>query len=422
MRSFVFGATCLTVLAATPAVAQLPQASAATLDKGHDPTALDGGFAAIASNPAGLARRGAPGFTLALPMVTARAGVGPIAVADLVDYQGQFLDASVKESWLDQVAAGGGQTAQFGLGATAIALTTGPVGFQFSTRMGGSADLSPDAVELMLYGNAGRTGEAQDLDLDGSYFQGFWVSTAAMSFGMRASEQLLIGVTGKYTIGNGLGVGQDAGSFLTSDPIAVGLDFPILASYTDEYQFDNGTGFGMDLGAIWEGPISIGVTMENVFNTFEWRLDDFRYLPAQAVFNNDVRESDFQEAPLADAPANLRADFTALADEFKLERRIAVGASMALQPALTLFGNVQKSLTDGMSFDPDFYAGVGAELGILSFLPLRAHGAVITDGYELGGGASLVLGPVHVSGGAAYRSQTTHDSTLATFALSFGSH
>jgi hypothetical protein len=343
-------------------------------------------------------------------------------MADLVDYEDQFLDVTVKEEWLDRIGAAGGQTGRLGAGVTGLAMTAGAFGLQVSTRMGGSADLSADAIELMLYGNAGRTGEPQDLDLDGSYLQGFWVTTGAVAFGIRASDQLLLGVTGKYSIGNGLAVGQDAGSFLSADPISVELDFPILASYTDEFHFDNGTGFGMDLGAIWEGPISLGVTLENVFNTFEWRLDGFRYLPAQAVFDEDVRESDFEEQALADAPADVRADFEALADEFKLERRVAVGASMLLNPALTVFGNVQKSLTDGMSFDPDYYAGVGAELTALSFLPIRAHGAVISDGYELGGGASLVLGPVHLSGGAALRSESTHDSVLATFALSFGSH
>lgn len=422
MRPSIFGALCLTVVLATPVTAQLPQASAAMLDRGYDITVVGGGFAAIATNPAGLARTDAPGFSLTLPMLSARAGVGPVELNEFVDYEGQFLDATTKNDWLDRISADGGQVGRFGLGATGLALTAGSVGFQLSTRMGGSADLSPDAAELILYGNAGRTGETRDLDLGGSYLNGFWVTTGAVAFGMRAGDQLLVGVTAKYTVGNGLAIAQDAGSFVTGDPIGVELDFPVLASYTDDFQFDNGSGFGMDLGAIWEGPIEIGVTLENVFNTFEWKLDDFRYLPAQAVFNDDVRESDFEEQALADAPANVRADFEALAEDFKLERRVAVGASMPLNPSLTLFGNVQKSLSDGMSFDPDYYAGVGAELTAVSFLPLRAHVAAISDGYELGGGASLVLGPVHLSGGAALRSESTHNSALASLALSFGSH
>jgi hypothetical protein len=95
---------------------------------------------------------------------------------------------------------------------------------------------------------------------------------------------------------------------------------------------------------------------------------------------------------------------------------------MLALPSVRVFANVQKSLTEGMSFDPDFYGGVGAEWTGISFFHIRGHGAVITDGYQLGGGASLVIGPVHLTGGAAMRSESSHDSVLATFALSFGSH
>ena len=75
-----------------------------------------------------------------------------------------------------------------------------------------------------------------------------------------------------------------------------------------------------------------------------------------------------------------------------------------------------------MSFEPDFYGGIGGEFTGISFFHLRAHGALITDGFQLGGGASLILGPVHLSGGAAVRSESSHDSVLGTFTLSFGSH
>ena len=95
---------------------------------------------------------------------------------------------------------------------------------------------------------------------------------------------------------------------------------------------------------------------------------------------------------------------------------------MDAAPSLRVFANVQKSVTDGMDFDPDFYGGAGAEWTGLSFFHVRAHGAVITDGYQLGGGATLALGPVRLSGGAALRSDSNNDSLLASFALSFGSH
>ena len=425
MRSRLLMALALALLLASAgsASAQLPVASAATLDRGFDPTAFGGGFAAIASNPAGLARADAPGFSLALPGISGVAGVGPVTLQDFADWEGQLLPAAVKDDWMARVRSSGGQSVRVGAGATPLALSIGPVGFQVSSRVGSRGQLSADAVELLLYGNAGRTGQPGDFDLTDSFLEGFAVSTAALSLGVRATERVLVGVTAKYSIGNGLGIARDGGSFVNGTPVSIDLDFPVLLPYPDGFEFDHGGGIGMDLGVIWDaGPLTAGATLENVFNTFEWDLTGYSYVPGQAVFSQDVRESDFDEVPLESAPQDLRDDFQALADELLPERRLAVGVHLEAYPTLDLFGNVQKSLTDGMSFEPDFYMGVGMEWSLLSFLPLRAHGAVITDGFQLGGGLSLVLGPVHLSGGAAMRSDSTQDSVLGTFTLSFGSH
>lgn len=418
------GALALLFSQAVSVSAQLPQASAATLGRGFDPTAVGGGFAAIAGNPAGLAHADAPGFSLALPGASGHVGMGPVTWRELAEWEGRLVVDAVKDDWMARVDASGAQSVRSGSGVTPLAMTVGPVGVQVSSRVGGRAELSADGVELLLYGNAGRSGEPADFDLAGSSMDGFVVSTAALALGLRVTDRLLVGVTGKYSLGHGLVVARDGGSFLTSDPISVELDFPVMMPEFDGYRFDDhGDGIGMDLGVVLEGsPLTLGVVVENVFNTFEWRLDGYSYTPGQALFNEDERESDFDEVPLAEAPEDVRAEFLALADEFKLERRVAVGASLEALPRMRLFGNVQKSLTDGMGFDPDFYGGVGVEWSLLSFFPVRAHGAVITDGYELGGGASLVLGPVHFSGGLGMRSDSTQDSLLGTFTLSFGSH
>jgi hypothetical protein len=403
--------------------AQLPQASAATLDRGFDPTAHGGGFAAIASNPAGLARPDAPSFSMTLPSVAVQAGLGPVTWSDLADWAGELLDEPTRSAWMDRVAAEGSQAVRSSAGVTGLALTVGPVGFQASARAAAVADLSADAMELMLYGNAGRTGVPRDFDLAGSQIDGFALTTFAVSYGMAATDGLYLGATAKYSVGNGLGLARNMGSFVTADPVSVEIDFPVLYSPTDPYEYDQGHGLGLDLGAILEGdPVTFGLTIENVFNTFAWDLAGYSYIPAQALFDSDVRESDFDDVPLASAPQAVRDFFQGQVDDLKPETRVALGVSWPAAPSLRLYGNLQKSVTDGMSFDPDFYGGAGAEWSGISFFHLRAHGAVITDGYELGGGASLVLGPVHLSGGAGLRSGSSNDALLGTFTLSFGSH
>jgi hypothetical protein len=349
--------------------------------------------------------------------------LGPVTWDDLVLWGGELIDYGTRDEWYSRVEVDGAQTVRSGLGVTALALSMGPIGFQVSARGAAQAELSSDAMELMLYGNAGRDGVPHDFDLENSGIDGYAVTTAALSYGMELTDGLYMGATAKYTVGNGLAIARNVASFVTADPLEVRLDFPIMYSPDDPFAFDQGTGFGVDLGAILEGdPITLGFMIENVFSTFEWDLAGYSYVPGQAVFNADERDSEFDEAPLDDAPQAVQEYFQSLADELKPETRVSVGASWPFTPSLRLYGNVQKSLTEGMSFEPDSYGGVGAEWTGISFFHLRANGALITDGYQFGGGASLIMGPVHLSGGIGTRSEASQDSLLGTFALSFGSH
>lgn len=424
MRRLVFAAlACGTLWSPTVGAAQLPQASAATIDRGGDPTAQGGGFAAIASNPAGLARPDAPSFSLALPTARVRVGLGPVTWQDLIDYGGELLTAEVRSDWYGRIQAEGAQTVRAGVGVTGLAMTIGSVGFQVSSRASAQANITQDAAELMMYGNAGKDGVPHDFDLEEAGIDVYGITTGAVSFGTTLTDGLYVGASAKYSIGNALAIARDVGSTISGDPVAVQLDFPIMFSPDDPYRFDQGHGFGVDVGAIMEGdPIMIGIMVENVFNTFQWDLSGYSYIPGQAVFNADVRESDFEKVTLADADPAVREYFQGLADDLKPETRVSAGVSWPTAPSLRLFANVQKSLTDGMSFDPDFYGGVGAEFTGISFFHLRGHGALITDGYELSGGASLILGPVHLSGGIGTRSESSQSSLIGTFALSFGSH
>jgi hypothetical protein len=92
---------------------------------------------------------------------------------------------------------------------------------------------------------------------------------------------------------------------------------------------------------------------------------------------------------------------------------------MSPSPLLRLAADVRKRSAEGLVFGPEFHLGVGAELLAISFLPLRTHLNVVTGGMQIGGGASLVLGPVNLSGGIARRSGDFGAATLGMVTLSF---
>jgi hypothetical protein len=98
--------------------------------------------------------------------------------------------------------------------------------------------------------------------------------------------------------------------------------------------------------------------------------------------------------------------------------------SSAVAPSslVSVTADIRKRVSGGLEFGPDFHAGVGAELRALSFLPLRAHAGVVSGGMQIGGGASLVLGPVNLTGAGAYRSGDAEDAVLGMLTLSFGAN
>ncbi|MEX2049053.1 MAG: DUF5723 family protein [Gemmatimonadota bacterium] len=419
MKTHLSAALVLLASIHASASAQLTQASAAALGLGNNMTASARGFAAVANNPAGLAHPASPGFSLAILPIAADLGLGPIAPSDLADYEGQLIPTNIKTEWLDRIATSGSQSGTFGVGVTGLALNAGSIGFQIGVLAGGNMNLPPDAAELLLFGNAGRTGQPRDFTLDGSSLDAFALTTAGLSYGMAVAPGVYVGATGTYTVGNALVVGRDAGSLLSANPLEVDIQFPILGPNSDDAGIEHGSGVGLDVGAIWEaGPgLTLGATVQNVFHTFEWTFDEMSYIPGEAFFDRDTASSDFDEQPASAAPVALLD----LAAEHTIKPILAVGAEFRPGPLVKVQADLRKRVSGGLEIGPEFHAGVGVELGLLGFLPLRAHAAAVTGGLQVGGGASLILGPVNLSGAGAYRSGD-QDTVLAMFTLSFGAN
>lgn len=375
-------------------------------------------FGAIAVNPAGLGMPGA-GFSLSPFGGTVRQGLGPIGLKDLKDVEGQLVSSTVKEDWLGRVSAEGQQAGSVGAEG-GLALTFGRIGFQVSTLAGGNMSLAPDIVEVMLYGNAGRNGTPANLSLANSSLEGFAVTTAGLSFGLpiTASEgAMAIGATVKYSVGHAVAVGRDAGGSIQADPIRVNVNFPTVTVDDEDYSPNIGNGIGVDVGfQMQKERIQFGVAVQNLFNTFAWDDTKLVYYPMTAVLEQGNNETDTDKQAYASAPAGLRDRL----DEMKFSPALAVGVAYDLQPDFTLSADVRNRFGEGISVAPKLHAGVGAEYRGLGALHLRGGGAVVTDGIQFGGGASLLLGPVNLSFGGAMLKGDLEDTSIAQFSISFG--
>jgi len=193
-RSAFFTGVCVALV--PRAHAQLVSASAASLALGDNYTALARGFNAVNWNPAGLGMPDNPFMSFGFAGRGA-AGTDPISLSDLSKYSGVTVPNAVLASWLSRVQAQGGQRVD-AEGAGSFALSVGPIAFQLATSAYERGKLSPDAVEVLLYGNAGASGTPRSMSLKGSRTEGAVMTTAAASFGQSVDfglGHLAIGAT-----------------------------------------------------------------------------------------------------------------------------------------------------------------------------------------------------------------------------------
>jgi len=408
-----------------PLEAQVAPGSAAGLGVGNNYTAKARGISAMGFNPAGLGMPDSPRFSIALFPVSGRQSLVPIGLSDLGDVEGRLISSATKEIWLEQIRKNGGQTGGFGMDLTEIVLSYGPVGFQLSTLVRGGADLTVDGAEVLLYGNAGRTGAAQDFSFGGSGFHALAVSTASMSFGHAlrvegrkgADATLAVGATINYSVGHFLALAQDMGSQIRSDPLGVDILFPMIQSDTSDARLDHGSGLGLDLGGNWsQGPWSVGLALQNLFHSFEWNLARMSYRPGEVVFSGqDGDDADFNPRHALEAPEGLKR----ASEEMKFHPQLSLGASYQAAPELTIMGDVRKRMGDGIQVGPEFHAGLGMEYRFQPFLPVRFGLAKISHGFQFGGGIGLGLGRFSLNwAGALLRGSL--DGSMASFSLSFG--
>ena len=399
LRSVSRGAVAALLVAPAVAAAQLPNASAAAAGMAGNFTAVARGFEAVSWNPANLAMPGRPLVSIGIGVVGGSIGLDPIDFRALHDFSGQVVDSATRVSWIQQARLSGGERGRLDGGVTPFAITVGPIGIQFGATAYMNANLSPDAWEAVLFGNAGNNGEQpKALDLTGTSVRGGVTSAAAMSFafpipinftnGALANEKAAIALTGKYVMGNGLVVAQDVGSVIGASDIQIA--FPMIVP---DSNFDGsvGNGVGVDLSVAWSGGRwRAGMLAENVFNSFAW--DTLRLASVSGVgsYSTEDSDTDFEtQYPFSAAPAALREIVT----KQRYKPSFTVGGAFQLTRRLTLTGDMKMSTggDEAIIAGPRSRVGVGAEWRVLSFLPLRAGVASVTDGWQAGAGVGLRL-------------------------------
>ncbi len=412
---------------ALPLSAQVPSASAPALAMADNYAAMAKGFNAVAWNPAMLGMPDRPRFSIGLLPVRGGVGIGPITMGDVAEYQSRFLDDAVKEEWLRRIIANGGEKGSASGDLTYLAMSAGRIGFQLSTMSQLSANLSPDAAELLLFGNAERT-TGEDFDLGNSRIQGMVTTTAAATFAQTIPMRLLlpvaeqhvsVGVTVKYTVGNALILGRNTGSTVSNTGGDIDVSFPVIQSDSaaSARTIDRGRGIGVDVGAAWRGgPLTISATVRNLYNSFAWDTAGFVYRPGTVRFDGTSGDAQIDMESYANAPSELKHAVQGAT----YARQFSVGGAWRVNEKLLVAGDVRQHLGAGVPTGPRSHFGVATEYRPIRALTMRGGIALITGGYQLGGGAGIDVGPMSVSASVGQRRGAFGADNMAAFGLSFG--
>ena len=404
-RALTLAAAAL--LLASPASAQA-NPSAAAVGMGNAFTAAARGADAIAWNPAGLALTGTGGFSFNIFPLTLQGGLGPITGKDLKPFSGDSVPFAVRQQWLQRITDAGGQLLGGSGDVSLIAMNIKRLGFSFSTAARLNGNIPPDAAELLLFGNRGRTGSPQAFNLAGARVEASSISTAAVSFGQELNvriggadnQRFAIGITAKYVFGNLLALGRDAGSSLSATPIAVGLQALMILSDTSTTGFNpltsRGSGFGADIGIAWEGgPFKFGVAVKDVVNTFKWNPETFYARTTQVTFNGTTRvQNTGPFVPLSSLPDSVRRPVLDDINGLTIKPTLAIGGSWDLFSRLTVSGEYAARLGDGLTLSPKSRLSAGVQLKLIPLIPLRAGYMQLKDATFVTLGAGLHFGPV----------------------------
>jgi hypothetical protein len=405
------------------AQAQTGNASAAATAMGGNYTAVARNFNATAWNPANLALDGNSRFSLALsPQFNA--GSGPITLADLNKYEGIVVPQAVREQWLQKVIDNDGQDLDGEGNFTPLAMNIGNFGVSATTTLRANGAIPAAFAELILFGNAGRTGTPQDYTLEDLSVDANATSTIALAYGRKVPlvplGELSLGVSGKYIMGHHAASLRDNGSTVTSDPLAVNVNAPLVV--TDTSEMINGTGFGMDIGATWKlGHLTTAAVVHDIFSTFAWNTDDLYYLPIEATFeegqNSEVSDS---LIPLSSAPAALQDELRARITDSKPTPTLALGVAWTGFNRLTLAADLRQRFGDGLELGPSTRIGLGAELRVIPFVPLRAGISTLGEGMRLSGGLGFEFGAVNFQVAGTMGTASGRNDTGLGLTLSFG--
>lgn len=395
--------TLLLVTVRAESSAQLPDPSARSAAFAGAHTARARGYEAVFWNPANLALPDRPRWSLGLPAAHGFLANNSLGYGTIQGLYGEFLDEGTKSELLADIRGDdpermfemSADVAAYGLG-----LSFGRFAFGFGTTGAGTARISPDIVELLLFGNVGEDGTRDEFRFDGSNGIAWWTTGFSISYGHPFTLPALdwlgmkfaVGATFHYTMLHGLVEVRDRGSFVLNEPLSAGVDARRIN--TTDSSAGNGWSFDVGGAATW-GPWTVGLALRNLIGDLSWNADDTELALFTATADFDSTVSTQTTRSFTDLGPDDQDRVRQFLEDADFPTRIRLGAGYRVGPRLNLSADYEEVLGGELRTGWDRRLAVGAELAVLSFLPLRAGLGTSFQDFAFGGGFGLYAGPFH---------------------------
>lgn len=377
-------------------------------------------------NPANLGLSDRPGWSIGLAGVNAYLDNNALSYGQIEDLYGDYLDDTEKSELLAEIRnAGSDGMLQLDVDAGATVLGFSIWRFAFGVGATGSSNLevSADAAELLLFGNVGEDGTGGDFSFDGSYGNGWSLSSVYLSYAQPFTIPALdylgmkfsVGATVKYGMAHGLFRVSDEGSLLTYDPLALNVE----AERLNSTEFDAGSVWAADFGAAMEwGAWVFGLSVIDALSSISWNEEVFE-LTQYSVYA-DFDNSDASDTTLAFnelSPAD-QERVTAYLSQADIPAKLRLGASWQMSQMLSLSADYMELLGGTLRARWERQLSAGAELRPVSFLPLRFGLATDFNKMAIAGGIGIYAGPVHLDLSAGRWGIGAGDGVAVAFSVS----
>jgi len=398
-------ALALLLVCVCEAGAQLATPSARSFALANSFTARARGYESAFWNPANLGLPDRPGWSVGLAGASAYLNNNSLSYGQIADLYGEYMDNETKSELLASIRGDDPNkmmTLSVDASASVLSFSIGRFAFGAGGMGAGNLEVSPDAAELVLFGNVGEDGTGGDFVLEGSHGQGWATSGGYLSYAQPFTIpaldylglQFSLGATVKYGVAHGLVHLQDTGTTSINDPLAIIVDAEVLKS-TDA---DAGRLWAVDLGLAvdWDGLLVAGISLSNAFSSITWQEEDFELIQVWALSDFESTTSSDTTLAFSELSAEKQEEIIAFLEDRTVPKELRLGLVFEAIPALTVSADYSELIGGTLRSRWDRTLSAGGELRLLSALPLRVGLATDLSHFGYTGGLGIYTGPVHL--------------------------